>query len=182
MQPSKRLKAIDNFKNFCWKSALLICDSLFISKMSWISLRPSRRRSGGITSRSAKAAGSTTACKWIRPVWSGLGTSAKAGRSTSTGGGSPSIASFGKSRSVMAKSSTTDTLRRIGQPLVFITDWNHATRRLFKETDGMFRCTLPDRTTQIRVATFYEFLTTLFGQRQIGAFLNYEVKIKGNGQ
>lgn len=144
-----------------------------------------------------KAAGSTTACKWIRPVWSGLGTSAKAGRSTSTGGGSPSIASFGKSRSAMAKSSTTDTLRRTGQPLfftmrtievtvmktvVFITDWNHATWRLFKETDGMFRCTLPDRTTQIRVATFYEFLTTLFGQRQIGAFSNYEVKIKGNGQ
>lgn len=27
-----------------------------------------------------------------------------------------------------------------------------------------------------------EFLTTLFGQRQIGAFSNYEVKIKGNGQ
>ena len=121
----------------------------------------------------------------------------KAGRSTSTGGGSPSIASFGKSRSAMAKSSTTDTLRRTGQPLfftmrtievtvmktvVFITDWNHATWRLFKETDGMFRCTLPDRTTQIRVATFYEFLTTLFGQRQIGAFSNYEVKIKGNGQ
>ena len=66
--------------------------------------------------------------------------------------------------------------------VVFITDWNHATRRLFKETDGMFRCTLPDRTTQIRVATFYEFLTTLFGQRQIGAFLNYEVKIKGNDE
>lgn len=66
--------------------------------------------------------------------------------------------------------------------VVFITDWNHATWRLFKETDGMFRCTLPDRITQIRVATFYEFLTTLFGQGQIGAFLNYEVKIKGNGQ
>lgn len=36
------------------------------------------------------------------------------------GGGSPSIASFGKSRSVMAKSSTTDTLRRIGQPLFLL--------------------------------------------------------------
>ena len=65
--------------------------------------------------------------------------------------------------------------------VIVIEDWNHATWRLFKETDGMFRCTLPDHVTQIRVATFNEFLTTLFGQGQIGKFQNYEVKIRGNG-
>ena len=42
-------------------------------------------------------------------------------------------------------------------------DWNHATWRLFKEMDRMLRCTLLDHTTQIRVATFYEFLTALLG-------------------
>lgn len=66
--------------------------------------------------------------------------------------------------------------------MILIEDWNYAHWRLFKDTDGFLRCTLPGCHTPERYATFYDFLTTVFGQGQIGKFQNYEVKIKGNGQ
>lgn len=71
---------------------------------------------------------------------------------------------------------------RILKTAIIIVDWNHAHWQLFNEKDGTLRCRLPGCTAPERFRTFYDFLTTMYGQRQIGKFINYEVKITDYGQ
>ncbi|MFR2159295.1 MAG: hypothetical protein ACLS6N_06050 [Alistipes finegoldii] len=95
----------------------------------------------------------------------------------------------------MAKSSTTDTLRRTGQPLFFtmrtivithdgfwytIEDWNFARWKLYESTQGRYYCDMHG--IKVTFESVEHFLELMYGHSRVGEFVNYEIEIKESGR